>query len=891
MESLLGPGSKLLRHNIEKENPSLANELEALWISALKKIHEFQEGKTIQGTLHCLIVENNIGLLLQDKISKFKDIDIFVLSASAALHDIGKIRRQDNDKTEDHGLDGKKILLSPEVWPVFFHDYRKAEAVANIIGVHDNGNFQELPEEEFVIDSPPGVLLRSLTAIFRLADMLDTTYTRTPYILRKIKAMKFVESPEIHLGRGSIGGWKIHNDGITVLLQKIHDLSEDEEKAMLTCVDLLNDSITDSHRKYLENCPVLYWKQRGKLWSKASIEKDTLHFPFVFQLSETKYVTSPGDIYRLHKAALGEYLKHLSWDFSQVNLDGMGEFQDKRPMKLDKIFIDIFVKISDIWRPRDLSSFKEPEEDSKKKNGELIKTVSDLLRKPLPITRLIKDDKLKRIVILGDPGSGKSTIAHFLCLEVSKAYILKKEVKTIPFLVPIRDFLAEKSKRTATYMIENFITDEVESHLRGQCPRGFVNYCLTQMDSVLIFDGLDEGPRLEDREKIRAEIARFTGRFDKAKYIITSRLVGYEQSALDMNQFLHVELQPLDIGQIRQFVIDWYQEREYEPKNRQTRTESFLKALEVKEVGQLATNPLLLTIMALVHKAEADLPKQRALLYEKCVEAFLANRDRTKDLLSYNELEIRLCHEYLGYWMHSKAQKEQTMQTKVSIMEITEKLMELFGHDKSLPLSAQQKKVEEFLDVARRRVGLIVERGQGIFAFGHRSFQEYFAASYLTSSNYGINQLWNSCEKILDPYWHEVILLVAGRLGFTCIQGLNELITKVLENKPEKENLLLASDIAIDKAPVARDLLTKISDRLLDGMLDKDHNYVWRLADLLDTQVREHILYRIREASIDIQYGRSMYETFMLVRWGKNPLSSNMMMLLKEWGRGIQIDL
>jgi len=279
MKNLLGRGNKLLRKTIKKKNALLATELEIVWNAAQTKIHHFQEGKTSQGTLHCLSVENNVGLLLQDKLDKFKDIDLFILSAAAALHDIGKIKVQQPKMRLDHGQWGKELLLKREISSEFFLDDRKAIAVAEIIGVHYNGRIMDLPEEPFVIRWPPGLLLRSLAAIFRLADMLDTDYRRCPYVLQKIKSQKFAEDPELWLARGHIGGWDFGKDGKTLLLQMSSGDNKDRRIAK-TYVDILNDTITESQRKYLESCPVIYWDK--------GIKRGIVSFPTRFQLDTSQ---------------------------------------------------------------------------------------------------------------------------------------------------------------------------------------------------------------------------------------------------------------------------------------------------------------------------------------------------------------------------------------------------------------------------------------------------------------------------------------------------------------------------------------------------------------------------------------------------------------------------
>jgi len=821
MESLLGLGNKLLRDTIRNQNHALAIELENLWNAAQRKIHQFQEGKTSQGTLHCVRVEENIGLLLQDSLDKFKDVDLFLLSAAAALHDIGRIKHQVYGTQLDHGQWGRKLLLDRDINAEFFQEQRKATAVAEIIGVHDNGRISDLPEEPFVIGSPPGVLLRSLAAIFRLADMLDTDYRRCPYVLQGIKSLAFVENPEVWIARESIGGWDGAKDGKTILLQ-LSSKEEEDRKIATACVDILNETITESQRKYLENCPTLYWDKGAK--------SGIVHLPFRFQLDTSQLERGLQDLSQLYIRAKNDYLKSLAWGLSEVDLDGLGEFADKRPTKLDRVFIDVKARLASEWKSRKVidesEKLRQMRERGKLKLGRMT-MLQRILEEPAPFTSIPDSGEFSRIVILGEPGSGKSTILQYICLKCAHdqepigehmSDIERELVRPIPFLIVIRELVAERKRRRGRYSIMDYLIDEVNSHLRRRCPEGFVQYYLTGGRALILFDGLDEVLQSSQREKIRKEIMHFIGVFQEARYIITSRIVGYEQNALDPEVFVHLMLMKLDSDQIDDFIERWYRQREHDPRTCRARIESLRRAIKDPDVGQIASNPLLLTIMTLVHKAEADLPRQKVLLYDRCVQAFLVNRDRAKNLLSYDENEIRACHEYLAYQMQNKL-----VYAEIGIRELSEMLVSFFSERWPVSLEMQKRKVEEFIDTSRKRVGIIVERGPGVFAFGHRSFQEYFAACYLTSRNYGISELWASTsDKIFSPHWHETIKLLAGRLGCISSRGLDQFIDKLLEINPMDyggsldENVILAGEIAAEKVPMSGNTLIRICDKVID---------------------------------------------------------------------------
>lgn len=889
MERLFNPGSRIIREAIVKNDIPLAIRLDNLWNTAIG-IHGFQEGPTGQGSLHCFEVDNNIGLLLEDKIDKFKSTDLFVLSASAALHDIGRIRREHTG--EDHGEEGKALLLDENVYREFLEDRGLATAIAQIVGVHDSGRIEELPEKPFVIRAPPGLLLRSLAAIFRIADMLDTDYRRCPYLLRRIKAMKFLEAPELWFGRGAIRGWDFEKERNVFFLQTF-PIDKEEKKAVSKVVEALNDEITPSHRRLLENCPALYFDESMR------VRDDTLHFPFRFESTETSgLVQRSADVTTLYSNTAKLYLTKLVLDLDFVNLDGLGEFKNKTPIKLAKVFIDVNAKLSEKWKPTDFDLFKEEiisysedKEDPSKppkiiRDKRILPIISKMAKTSIPSSELIKSSHkgLKQIMILGDPGSGKSTIAQHFTSELARSQ--RGPVKIVPFWVIVREYVLRKSEKGASYTIEDFIEEKVNSHLPQKCSEGFVKYCLTNLESFVIFDAMDELLSINAREQIRREILSFNLRYDKVTCVVTSRVVGYEQAPLDPNRFLHVELSPLTPAQVTDFIRRWYLEREHDPNLLKDRTASLQKAIDDPDVGQLTKSPLLLTMMCLVHKAEADLPKQRALLYEKCANAFLVSRDKARDLLSYSEEQIWSCHEFLAYWMHTRGDEtdEKNPATiAVNEIDLKEVLVDYLTKDSPLSFSLQEKKANEFLDVAKRRAGLIVERGPGLYAFGHRSFQEYLTARYLTSNCYGIEELWSTtCQRMLDSNWHEIVLLLAGRLGVINRRGLDLFVNKILKDLSPTEGLVLAGEIAADKTSLSDRLVYCIAEKLIHLLIETSDRNLWRkivsiLASLLLTDVRNHALSLLRETGGRAENSTKVFQIYMAVRENMDENSAELM--------------
>jgi hypothetical protein len=816
----------MLRNSIK--DPVLKNELEALWQKAIP-LQDFQTGKTDQSHSHCLRVESNIWSLIHKDIRKFKDIDLFVLSASAALHDLAKIKK---DETKDHGEEVSRWLLHGERWKTLFTEKAKAEAVANIIGVHSNGKIDDL-QEEFVIGNPPGILQRSLAAIFRLADMLDSDYRRCPYLVKSFKKLKLHKDIITWTGRSSITGWRISEDGEDIVLQASPE-NENEKIKTLAYLDSLNESFTESQKKHLTNCSVQYW-ENGKL------QKETLSFPCRFKL-EIKGKIMEGLIH-LYKEIAHQYASRVAEIFSDVDLKGIGDFSEKSTTKLSHVFVDVKVTMYSGLAPENYEQFDDKVVAIIRRN---------LSNTSMPVTYIINMEKLNKIILLGEPGSGKTTICQYICLkkaEDAKETVKKSkdnsdsDINGISFLVTIREYVSRRKKKSDLTVLD-YLYGHVRSFLGYSPPEGFVEFWLANERTIVFFDGLDEVIETEDRRQIRDVIANFVKEFPCAKYVVTSRIVGYEESSLDRNTFLHLLLLTLENDQIEIFIRRWYEEREPNPTFREHAINSFLEALKETHVRELAHNPLLLTIMALVHGAEADLPKQRALLYRKCVEAFLINRNKAKDLLFYDVDEAKRCHDYLGYLMHEQAEKNSPEMTSEELRKCLAKILET------------DEKIEQFMSAARARVGLLVERGRGVWSFGHRSFEEYFAARYISQTTFGIENLWRTIkDKIGRPHWIEVLKLLAGIYDDTNKQALYEYVEKLLKEDTPKDlnhsKLILAGEIIGDKVALKENLLYEITDKIIEVFLEtKDPALMNRCKMVLDhlfkTRVEKYMIEKLK---------------------------------------------
>lgn len=253
------------------------------------------------------------------------------------------------------------------------------------------------------------------------------------------------------------------------------------------------------------------------------------------------------------------------------------------------------------------------------------------------------------VVILGDPGSGKSTfLTHVaLCLAAHAldrqggwltrlAGWPQREADVVPVTVILRDFarwLSREAKKAEPRHLWNFI----ESRLEAQ-NLAFVADTLRDLldhgQVVLLLDGFDEIPTQRQRTFVRDAMAAFAARYDQCRIIVTCRTLSYDDPAWQLGDFQSWTLAPFSEEQIDRFIAAWYAELarlgSVQPGAAEGVTQQLRAAVREPDLRRLASNPLLLTVMALVHTHKGRLPEARALLYEETVDILLWRWEQVK---------------------------------------------------------------------------------------------------------------------------------------------------------------------------------------------------------------------------------------------------------------------
>ncbi|MGK7923234.1 MAG: HEAT repeat domain-containing protein [Trichodesmium sp.] len=446
---------------------------------------------------------------------------------------------------------------------------------------------------------------------------------------------------------------------------------------------------------------------------------------------------------------------------------------------------------------------------------------------------------------------------------------LDTETDWLPILIKMRDLARHPDKSILEYIR---IFAEKTMAVKT-LPTGFFEHWLEDGRALILLDGLDEVAEEGKRYDVVRRIENFLGQFDRNRAIITSRPAGYRRDFFHTEEFPHYQMQSFDDEKISAFINNWYDSRFKDKTEAERRKESLQKALDDNDrIKLLARNPLLLTIIALIHRYQAVLPKERHRLYNKAVETLLISWDANKELSSDGRVkylgldDLRRLMELLAYWVHTQGNVGNGEGgTLIDKDELISQLSREIKGLKQVELYQAKEEAERFVDLIRERTGLLNEQGQDCYAFVHKTFQEYLCAEeidYQLENEFDFGIILNAIrEHLHDAHWREVLLLLIAQQK---PKNAAKAIRAVLNNSSEYEewlhqDLFFAGNCLAEDPKGLRgadgDLVQEILERLVelevsseDKVGEKVREEVYRIfCSLYETDFEGEVLEMLKE--------------------------------------------
>jgi formylglycine-generating enzyme required for sulfatase activity len=464
----------------------------------------------------------------------------------------------------------------------------------------------------------------------------------------------------------------------------------------------------------------------------------------------------------------------------------------------------------------------------------------------------------RKLVLLGDPGSGKSTFMNHLALCLASQGLEpdanwlgrlpgwpEDETQVIPIHVTLRDFarwLPKGVKKAKPHLLWDFIVQRLEAEKLETAAEPLCE-ALESGQAVLLFDGLDEIPTTARRAFIRDAVVVFAERYSSCRALVTCRTLSYGGASWQLPDVPAFELAPFDEEKINRFIGAWYAELGRLGVVRSEDASGLVRrlreAVRRPDLWRLAPNPLLLTVMALVHTHKGRLPEARALLYEETVDILLwrweqikvsgeEEMPRLRQLLleaGRSDVDLKRVLWELAFQAHKEGGAADDEESLADIGELT--LVKALAQ---LHPEEDYGWAQDVVGQMKERAGLLLEREPGIFTLPHRTFQEYLAGACLSAQADFAQRATVLVEE--GAFWREVILLAVGRLVY--LSGdVAKPLALVGELCPAQR---MDDDLSWGKAWLAGDVLVEMGlNRVRDSTLGRDlaERLRQRLADLV----------------------------------------------------------
>jgi formylglycine-generating enzyme required for sulfatase activity len=384
------------------------------------------------------------------------------------------------------------------------------------------------------------------------------------------------------------------------------------------------------------------------------------------------------------------------------------------------------------------------------------------------------------LVILGDPGSGKTTFVRWVVHALAETLLANEEIdkptefnpnaarerlglETALFPVYIRladlsDFIVKmRGKSDAPWAPDSpewlfHYLHQLSKDSNWGLDASFFRQQMTERSPLLLMDGLDEAANTRDRENLGVLVKNIQRAYPACKVVITTR-PGHEDREQVIDNLDHARIEPLDDEGVQAFLKFWCDALYLDNK-----TESFRHFRELAlaissnlPVRRMARNPVMLTAVALLYWNERRLPDRRVEVYGSVIKWLALSRQERPERPGPKQ-----CIEYLQELALAMQMDADGRKTQVSLRRAAEWLAGRFGNDVD--------RAEAFLRDEQMDSGIIIARGNTL-RFWHLTFQEFLAARAIARKlEADRREIFSVTDRLYSPDWHEVVLLHVGLL-------------------------------------------------------------------------------------------------------------------------------
>ncbi|MBH8554587.1 NACHT domain-containing NTPase [Nostocaceae cyanobacterium CENA357] len=363
--------------------------------------------------------------------------------------------------------------------------------------------------------------------------------------------------------------------------------------------------------------------------------------------------------------------------------------------------------------------------------------------------------RYSKLMILGKPGSGKTTFLQYLATECNNRQF---QPHRIAVFIRLKEF-AEDAKSESEFNLLKFISQEF---LSCGIDEKSTTTILAQGKALILLDGLDEVAS-SHADKVTRELRRFTQYFYKNQFVISCRIAAQQYRFMG---FTEVEVADFSYEQVEIFVKNWFFAVAHKSREDGEATGNFflhqLNLPENQPIREFAVTPLLLHLICLVFQGKAEFPSNQTNFYEQILNILLIRWDEVrgiKRVQSYHDLTSTAKKQLLSQIAAITFERRNYFFEQENIQQF---ITEYLGNFGSIDIDKSKVMLKEI----EAQNGFFVERARGIYSFSHLTLHEYLTAKNIVH-NYQLQAGKNLVNKITEKSWHNVFLLTVSMLTKT----------------------------------------------------------------------------------------------------------------------------